>query len=206
MLLYVAAVWYGVKNKSFAIPAFAIPFNFAWEFLTSFVVPNPVASWLWINRVWFLIDCVIVSQTLRYGAGQATTTLGKRYFKWCLAVLGGFAVGAQYGYIQTFTDSLGYEVAFLIDVLMSCLFIQRYFERPDHSTMAFAIAWLKLFGNLGVSIQTFVLFPQMHPHVPSFLFFHVLYVTLFVLDVSYIGLVWSRRQRASASALSRCSG
>jgi hypothetical protein len=204
VLLYIAAVWYGVKNKSFAIPAFALPFNFSWELLTSFVVPNPIAVWLWVNRVWLLIDCVLLAQTLRYGADQQTTASAKRYFPWIMAVLGAFALSSQYGYIVTFTDNLGYEVAFLIDVVMSFLFIQRYFERPDNSTLAYAIAWFKLFGNLGVSIQTFVIFPQMHPRLPSFAFFHVLYVTLFVLDAIYIAILWSaRRGVAKAAALSR---
>ncbi|MFZ5897033.1 MAG: hypothetical protein ACOY0T_38600 [Myxococcota bacterium] len=203
VLLYVVAVYYGVKNKSFAIPAFAIPFNFSWELLTSFVVPNPVAAWMWVNRVWFAIDCILVAQTLRYGASEQLTQSGKRYFPWLLAIIGCFALSSQYGYILTFQDSLGYEVAFVIDVLMSFLFIDRYFERPDHSTPAFAIAWFKLLGNLGVSIQTYVLFPQIHPQVPSFAFFHVLYVTLFVLDAIYIALLWIGRRNASASSPSR---
>ena len=159
--------------------------------------------WLWVNRVWLVIDCVLVWQTLRYGSSQQTTAMAQRYFPWLLAVLGAFALSIQYGYILTFTDALGYEVAFVIDVLMSFLFIQRYFERPDHSTLAYAISWFKLFGNLGVSIQCFVLFPQIHPNVQSFAFFHVLYLSLFVLDAIYIALVWSgRRNVASASALS----
>jgi hypothetical protein len=199
ILLYIAAVWYGVSRKSFAIPAFAIPFNFSWEILTSFVVPNPVTAWMWVNRIWLLIDCVLVAQTLRYGAAQQMTESARRYFPWIMAVIGCFALSVQYGYIATFTDSLGYEVAFLIDVLMSFLFIQRYFERPDNSPLALAIAWFKLFGNLGVSIQCFVLFPEIHPQTPSFAFFHVLYVTLFVLDSIYIALVW-RGLRSSASA------
>jgi hypothetical protein len=204
VLLYVAAVYYGVRNKSFAIPAFAIPFNFAWELLTSFVVPNPVATWLWVNRVWLVIDCILLAQTLRYGASEQTTAAARRYFPWFLAALGCFALSSQYGYIRTFDDSLGYEVAFVIDVLMSFLFIHRYFERPDHSTLAYAIAWLKLFGNLGVSIQTFVLFPRLHPQLQSFAFFHVLYVTLFALDSIYIALLWSGRRGVSkASVLSR---
>jgi hypothetical protein len=203
VLLYVVAVLYGVKHKSFAIPAFAIPFNFSWELLTSFVVPNPIAVWLWVNRVWLLIDCVLVAQTLRYGAAEQITERGRRYFPWMIAGLGCFALGSQYGYIQTFQDSLGYEVAFVIDVLMSFLFIQRYFERPDSSNLAYAVAWLKLFGNLGVSIQTYVLFPEVHPNVPSFLFFHVLYVTLFVLDALYIALLASARRAPSASVARR---
>lgn len=203
VLLYIAAVRYGFKEKNFAIPAFAIPFNFSWELLTSFVVPNPIPVWLWVNRVWLLIDCVLVWQTLRYGAKQQLTEAGRRYFPWVLAGLGGFAVSSQYGYILTFQDSLGYEVAFIIDVWMNFLFIQRYLERPDHSDLPFAIAWLKLFGNLGVSIQTYVLFPEVHPNLTSFAFFHVLYITLFVLDVIYIGLLWSGRRSERASAPSR---
>ena len=203
VLLYIAAVTYGVKNRSFAIPAFAIPFNFSWELLTSFVVPNPIPVWLWVNRVWLVIDCILVWQTLRYGAKEQLTQAARRYFPWMLAALGCFALSSQYGYIQTFQDSLGYEVAFVIDVLMSFLFIQRYAENPNHSDLAFAIAWFKLFGNLGVSIQTYVLFPQVHPTIPSFAFFHVLYVTLFVLDAIYIGLLWSGRRSETASAPSR---
>lgn len=203
VFLYVCAVMYGVKNKSFAIPAFAIPFNFSWELLTSFVVPNPVAVWLWVNRVWLLIDCILVAQTLRYGAAEQLTADGKRYFPWLMSVIGCFALAGQYGYILTFQDSLGYEVAFVIDVLMSFLFIQRYFERPDHSNLAYAVAWFKLFGNLGVSIQTYVLFPQVHPNVPSFAFFHALYAALFVLDSIYIVLLASARRAERASAPSR---
>ena len=41
------------------------------------------------------------------------------------------------------------------------------------------------------------------PTIPSFAFFHVLYVTLFVLDAIYIGLLWSGRRSETASAPSR---
>jgi hypothetical protein len=150
-----------------------------------------------------VFDCILLAQAFRYGRSQQQSAAAQRYFPWAMLALLALGVSSQYGYILTFQDTLGYEVAFVIDVLMSCLFIQRYFERPDASNLPFAIAWFKLFGNLGVSIQTFVLFPQIHPQLPSYAFFHALYVALFVLDSFYIALLWSaRRKPANASALS----
>ncbi len=201
VLLYVVAVCYGVRQKNYAIPAFAVPFNLGWEFLTSFVIPNPVSAWMWVNRVWLLIDCVLVAQTLYFAGRQLGAEPARQRFYWSFAFLVCFSIASQYGYVLTFRDTLGYEVAFVIDVLMSMLFIQRYYAQRDNSSLAYAIAWLKLFGNLGVSIQTWVLFPQIHPETPSFAFFHVLYATLFVLDAFYIGLLTRARFSVASASL-----
>jgi hypothetical protein len=56
-----------------------------------------------------------------------------------------------------------------------------------------AIAIGRLWGDLGVCIQCWFLFPQVDP-LPSFAFYHFLFAAILALDCLYIGLVWRERQ------------
>jgi hypothetical protein len=200
LAVYVIAVYHGFKAKTCAIPAYAVCFNLGWEILTSFVIPNPIPVWLWINRGWFLLDVAIAVTLLRYGR---TRPLSRSLSKHFYAILGcAFVVGiaGQLTYIRSFHDLMGYEVAFFIDLFMAIFFVLDYLEAPVHDDATFAIAWARLWGDLGVSIQCYYLFPRVD-QAPAFGFFHFLFVTILALDCLYIYLLWEGR-RASAPARS----
>jgi hypothetical protein len=202
LIVYLLAIWYGFKYKSFAIPQYVIPLNLGWETLTSFVLPNPIPAWMLVNRGWLALDLVIVSQLLRYGRKQQTIPQIFRLFFPIL--IGEYLLGmfGQWGYIDTYRDALGYEVAFVIDLVMSVLFLFQFFDRRDASNLAYAIGWFKLFGNVGVVVQCIFLFPEIHPFVRSFAFYHFLYVAILLFDLLYLVLLWYARRALAAGGAS----
>jgi hypothetical protein len=192
LAVYVVALAYGLKKKTCAIPAYAVCLNLGWEIITSFLVPNPVPLWLWVNRGWMLLDFGIAFTLVRYGRSRPLDRALSQHF---LAVLAGFFIlgfAGQLTYIKSFQDAMGYEVAFLIDLIMAILFIRDFFEAPLYDAGTLAIGVGRLLGDVGVCIQCYFLFPQVD-NAPSFAFFHFLFAAVLLLDVLYLALVWRRR-------------
>jgi hypothetical protein len=163
-----------------------------WELLASFFVPNPIPVWLCVNRIWFALDLLVAYTAVRYGRAKPMAPRIRQYFYWLLA--GAFVIGlvGQKTYIHTFQDAMGFEIAFLICLVMSILFIIDHLTEPTHDGATYGIAWAKLCGNLGVSIQCYFLFPIVN-QAHSFAFFHFLFVTIFALDGTYLYLLWKAR-------------
>jgi hypothetical protein len=200
LVVYAFAVYQGFTRKTCAIPAIAVCLNVGWETLTSFVVPNPVPVWLWLNRAWLAVDLVIVYTLLRYGRRRPLGPAVSRHFHAVLACTFVLGMVGQAAYVETFCDGLGYGVAFVIDLVMAALFVLDHLAAPAHDGATFAIAWGRLWGDLGVCIQCYVLFPQIDPQA-SLAFYHFLFAAILALDVLYVGLVWQGRLRFAARSL-----
>jgi len=96
---------------------------------------------------------------------------------------------------ETFDDPLGWMSAFGINLIMSIVFILMFLERNDMRGVSITAAWCKMLGTLSTSIECYIWFPVVRPKFPSFAFLHVLYVSIFLLDVIYIVLVHQRASR-----------
>jgi hypothetical protein len=102
--------------------------------------------------------------------------------------------------VTTFKDTLGIILAFVINLVMSALFIPFYFTRRESGRgLSLPVAWLKMIGTVLSSLQCYFLLPFIHP-VPAsttqagpYAFFHFLFVACFVLDVTYIMLLSADR-------------
>jgi hypothetical protein len=202
VVVYVIAIYHGLKTKTCAIPAYAVCLNLGWEILTSFVVPVSVPLWLWVNRVWLGLDLVIVYTLLRYGR---TRPLGPSLSKHFYPILGcSFVLGlvGQLTYIRSYQDALGFEIAFLIDFVMAILFVIDHLAAPEHDNATYTIAWGRFVGDLGVCIQSYYLLPLMD-RLRSYVFFHFLFAAILALDVFYIYLVWHARRGAPAAKPTR---
>ena len=61
ILAYVCIISKGFKDKTYGMPLIALCANISWEFIYSFVLPSSPPQ-LFINYLWFGLDCVIVFQ------------------------------------------------------------------------------------------------------------------------------------------------
>jgi len=86
LVAYVLVIRQGKRDKTYAIPLLPICLNFTWEFMDSWVLPDPVSFWKWIDRAWFLLDVAILGQLLRYGRKEQVIPEMKRYFYPVVAV------------------------------------------------------------------------------------------------------------------------
>ena len=103
----------------------------------------------------------------------------------------------QLTFVLTFGDLLGFIDAFIINLVMSALFVAMYFARqPDGVGLNYPAAWLKMIGTACTSIQCAALLPVIRPDIPSWGFLYFLYLLIFALDVIYVVLLHNARRSA----------
>ena len=199
VIAYVAMVRIAQRDRANALPMIAIALNFSWELLASFFFPNPVWLWHAFDRVWLLVDVVIVTQLLRFGAPwQRIPEFRQHFYLVCTIV---FALGfvGQYTFVADYPDRLGLVVAFLINLIMSIAFVLMYFDRrPELKGISKAGAWFKMLGTLGTSIECHWVVRMIDPELGGVGFLTFLCVSIFLFDCLYIWLV-SRKQPAVVS-------
>ncbi len=201
VVTYAFVIWRGFKDKTYGVPMFAIALNFSWEILFAFVWP--VTPWVWrlLDKGWLLPDVIIVFQLLRFGRDrQANPELRKHFFLVCAVI---FLVGlcGQYSFTRSFPDRMGLLTAFVINLVMSILFIPFYFARQAQggAGLSRVVAWTKMLGTLGTSIEMHFVIPKVDPEMVDTWFLTFLSAAILFFDLFYVYLV-SRPRAASAAA------
>src|SRR5688572_10128985 len=193
---YVLVILQGHKQATYGVPLLAVCLNFTWELMDSFFLPDPVPVWVIIDRAWFLVDLVIATQLFLYGKREQLWPELQRTFYVLLPLTLGAAFVGQYAWVTSFHDTLGILLAFVINLIMSALFLPFYFRRRDTGQgLSLPVDWLKMVGTALSSVQCYFLIPLIHPiaasttHFGPYAFFHFLFVACFALDVVYIVLL-----------------
>lgn len=201
IVAYVLIVRRCFRDRAYGLPIIAICLNFSWEFLASFVFPNPVALWHFFDRAWLVIDVIILYQLLRFGpALQHIPEVRRWFYPIVIATIVAGGLG-QYTFAVDYRDRLGLIAAFIINLVMSVTFIQLYFERrPGMRGISRGAAWFKMLGTLGTSIECHYVVFFIDPGLPDLYFLTFLSVTIFIVDVLYIALVSREESRAARSA------
>jgi hypothetical protein len=188
------------RDRAYGLPLVAICLNISWEFLGGFVFHDP--SWLWVytNRAWFVLDLVVVAQLLIYGrALQTVPEMRRHYFK-VVAVTLLLAITGEYSFVEYYHDRLGLVTAFIINAIMSVLFVALYFQRREHRRgLSLGAAWLKMLGSLLPAVQCHVLIRMFDDRLPAISFLTFLSTVILASDLLYIYLL-SRPREASSRA------
>lgn len=193
---YIVTIVQSFRERTYGLPLLAICLNFTWEFMDTFTLSDPILLWKVIDYLWFAMDVLIVYQLFRFGRSEQKIAEVRRGFYWIVALtlLGAFV--GQYAWVTTFHDTLGLVLAFVINFVMSALFITFFFDRRDSLRgLSLSVAWLKMLGTALSSVQCYFLIPLVHPVAksttafPAYAFLWFLFVGCFVLDCIYIGLV-----------------
>jgi hypothetical protein len=202
---YILVVVHGFRAKTYGIPFAAICMNITWEFLGAFVWPrgpDDIGILVFLDTVGFLLDLCIAWQLLRYGRAEQTTEGFRRWY-YAVFVFGiVFALVGQYAFVATFRDQLGMVDANLINLVMSTLFIFRFWANGRCDTATYLIAWTKGLGTACTSIMCYFWLPIIDPSpiLSSQLFPVFLYVAIFITDFIYIGFLWSARWEQAHAA------
>ena len=203
-IVYIDGIRVGWRDRSYAIPFYALALNFAWELLYTILGFRTQGATVQnvINAIWFTFDVGILYTYFRFGwkdfagrifdpsayaDGTDTDPGGTRFIAWSvLGLITAFAV--QYAFRREFGigKAAGYS-AFTQNLLMSVLFIAMLARRGSRAGQSLTIAVNKWIGTLAPTILYGALGEGSFPH-GSFL---ILTLGIFcsVFDLIYICLL-----------------
>jgi hypothetical protein len=210
---YAQIVYTSHREKTYGLPLVSIFQNFTWEFIFSFQLIAPgVVALVWGNRLWFVVDCVIVLQVFLYGKQSQKHPWVRDHF-YAIAVASLVCTGfGVYAFAAYFNDVYGLALSFLINLLMSVLFIAMLFERPDLKGLPYGAAWAKMIGTAAGALFCYIWWPMQFdqagtlvraPYIkapPNFYLPYFLYITIPIVDAVYIYL-HRRQQKINAAAV-----
>ena len=198
-IVYIDGIRLGFRDKSYAIPFYALALNFAWELLYTYhgFRINGVDAQNIFNATWLTFDIGILYTYFTFGrkyfgwrhTNPSANARGpdKAFISWSvLGLVTAFAV--QYAVIREFGVAKGAAYsAFPQNLIMSILFIAMLAKRGSREGQSILIAVSKWLGTLAPTILFGVIGQGGFPH-GSFL---ILTVGLFcsVFDVIYIWLL-----------------
>ena len=174
-------------------------------FSFNIISSGEASSLVWGNRLWFVLDVILLSQLFLYGKKYQTNPLVKTYFyQVVIATLLASGVG-MYFFVIYIGDVYGTMTSFLMDFAMSILFINLLFYRPRLEGLSYAAAWLMMFGTAAGAVFCYTWWPaqfvdgtlKVPPHWPeptNFGFLYFLFLTIPVLNLMYIILLGKRRR------------
>ena len=164
-IVYIDGIRIGFRDKSYAIPFFALALNFAWEALYTFFGfrINGINVQNIFNAVWLTFDVGILytyfkfgqkyfSQWLRTETSANGLNTKSAFTSWSvLGLVTAFAL--QYAILREFgiAKGAGYS-AFLQNLLMSVLFIAMLAGRGTREGQSLSIAINKWIGTLAPTI------------------------------------------------------
>jgi hypothetical protein len=193
VLAYILIFRQSFRYKTYGIPAPAIALNITWEFVFLFIFRPHHAFVRWEHWLWFLFDLPNVYLLLRYGRkSQPFPVLRKHFLAYCLLAF----VLAFLGHVTfhlRFDDPGGGDVAFMINYVMSALFV--YFALAQHPGLSYGGAWAKLLGTLFIDIANVISWigqPETH------YFMLYLFCGVFFFDAWYVHLLHSQRSSGAA--------
>ncbi len=153
-IVYVEGIRVGFKDKSYAIPFYALALNIAWELLhTTFGFRDGISVQATINAVWFAFDVGILYTYFKYGQKYFPRNLpAGGFIGWSILCLV-TALCVEYAFIREFGVAVGAGYsAFLQNLLMSVLFIDMFVKRGGSEGQSLYIAVSKWVGTLAPTI------------------------------------------------------
>jgi hypothetical protein len=174
--IYLMAIRRGFIEKWLCIPLIALPGNFAWEFMFSFIFRVDAANRV-TDIIWFSLDLMLVVQALGYGR-RDYPLVSQRTYWWSVAGLFAFA----FGFMYTLPHDLGgdyFYAALLLGCFLSYMFMWMLHRRNSTAGQTMYIGAIKLISNVAASTVSI----GMYPHR---LLFDVLCITTLIFDVLYL--------------------
>jgi len=189
-IVYIESIRIGVRDKSYAMPFWALALNIAWEFLHATLGFREVGLTLQIgiNFVWFLLDLGLLYTFFRFGRKYFPSRLNPAWF-YLWGVLGlATSFVLQYGFITEFGLLMGaIYSAFLQNLLMSVLFIVMLIQRSSSDGQSLVIAISKCIGTVAPTIFMGVL--GITGYMKANRFVLVIGGLIFFFDLLYIWLL-----------------
>lgn len=187
IIVYILVIYEGFKDRSCGMPLASICANITWEFLFTFCLPFHPLQQI-ITLIWFLLDCIILYQYLRFSKGKYPPRVLHAIVMSLLAI----ALLLHYGMSVEFNDAMGIYSAFGINLMMSLLFIRMLLIKGLEG-QSLSIGFFKLIGTVCASIFCYAIYPQS-------VLLAIMYSIIFVLDLLYIVLFYREKRGSTLRA------
>ena len=179
--VYIESIRIGFKQKTYAMPLFALGLNIVWEGLYAFTdifVRQSIGAQAIANACWFVLDCVIVYTYFKFGKSECHTETERRFFvPWSLLAFAACLV-LQLLFYYWFGSVEGEKyAAYLQNVAMSLLYLSMLKERKSAKGQSMTIAVCKCIGTLT---------PTIFGTIEGNWFITVTGIICFVYDLIYI--------------------
>lgn len=149
---YIDCIRIGIKDKTFAMPFYAIALNLTWEIYNTiqgyFLIGLTISTLF--DGIWFLLDCAILWTYLKYGK---PSKMSASKFYWstfliiCFCLILEHLISTQFGRIQG-----ALHIAYLINLIMSLLFIIMLKQRKSNLGQTLTIAISKGLGTFFITL------------------------------------------------------
>jgi hypothetical protein len=154
-LVYVDCARLGIKEKTYAMPFWALALNASWEFLHTVIgyQTHGLTLQVGINAAWLLVDAIIVFTYFKYGQKYFPKTVNPQWFVPYSILVFAMSLAIQYFFIQELglVKGGGYA-AFIQNLLMSVLFLPFLLKRQSTEGQSMLIAICKGIGTLAPTI------------------------------------------------------
>jgi hypothetical protein len=195
-IVYLAIIVRSFKDRTCGMPFFALALNLGWEFIYSFLLGGPRSLQMVINVTWFFFDVAILYAWLKYGRDEFPKTVDRRWFlPWtALAITTG--VVTQYFAGLEFPGLFGPTYsAFVINLVMSILFVAMLARRDSVAGQSMGIALFKWIGTAAPTTQFYL-------HTGSNLVL-VLGLFVFLFDVIYLVMLYQKFRELGLNPFTR---
>lgn len=154
-LVYVDCARLGIKEKTYAMPFWALALNASWEFFHAVIgyQEHGLTLQVGINAAWLVTDAIIVFTYFKYGKKHFPENVNPKWFVPYSVLVFAVSLAIQYYFIQELglVRGGGYA-AFLQNLLMSVLFIAFLLKRQSTEGQSMLIAISKCIGTLAPTI------------------------------------------------------
>lgn len=186
-IVYIDSIRIGLKDKTYAMPLWALGLNITWEFLHAVLgfQEQGLTAQIVINGIWFLFDIGLLYTYFRFGQPYFPKHLPANWFYgWGILALVVSGI-LQYLFIFEFGRFMGAVYsAFLQNLLMSILYIAMLVQRGNREGQTLVIAVCKWLGTVAPTILFGVLSGGALT-APS-IFVLVVGVMISIFDILYI--------------------
>ncbi|MDD3184189.1 MAG: hypothetical protein PHT76_02655 [Anaerostipes sp.] len=201
MIVYEECIRLGFKNKTYAMPFWALALNITWEAIYSYSdiflgahgpLTGITAAQAVVNVFWVCLDCIILYTYFKFGRKEWPQKISKKLFApWSILILICSAM-LQVAFIREFGFFHAAEYsAFLQNLLMSVLFLQLFVSRKNMEGQSLLLAVAKWIGTLAPTILMGIIQFNIVVLVTG------LFCSLF--DILYIILLMKERKKLNES-------
>jgi hypothetical protein len=163
------------------------------------------------NAIWLIPDSLVLIQIYLYGKNEQHHPWLRKHFRLIVTLT---LVACVYGlreFMWYTGDVYGVLTSWIMDIMLSALMLNMFFNRPKMQGVSYAATWLKLGGNIGGALFCYLWWPAQFVNgtlttyfggkpvtirepTPPHTMLYFLYLTVPVLDILLIYLVWKKRR------------
>lgn len=180
-----------IRQKQFVeMPATILAGNFAWEFLWAFVFHQDMGFAIELGyKLWFILDLYIVFSFYKYGFKQVNESVKPYYKTFFTLGLITWWITLYFFIKQGYDNPIGANSAYILNILISSLYVFLFLRMEDKSVFSFTVAWTKGLGTGLISVMCILKWPENYWLIS-------MGIICFIIDVFYFYLFLKNRKIA----------